>query len=98
MVYTSVLKHGGIVMQCANGSTYPGGPAHTSLLIGLSCYDILTNQTEQDLKGLGRRFKVEKGLAKRVEVEVLGEEPGQVSSDCAPPSPVSSELVTKPVD
>jgi hypothetical protein len=50
MVYTSVLMHGGIVMQCANGSTYPGGPAHTSLLIGLNCYDILTNQTEQDLK------------------------------------------------
>ena len=54
MVYTSVLKHGGIVMQCANGSTYPGGPAHTSLLIGLSCYDILTNQTEQDLKAAWR--------------------------------------------
>ena len=25
MVYTSVLQHGGIVMQCANGSTYPEG-------------------------------------------------------------------------
>ena len=31
MVYTSVLKHGGIVMQCANGSTYPGGPSRTTL-------------------------------------------------------------------
>ena len=56
MVYTSVLMHGGIVMQCANGSTYPGGPAHTSLLIGLNCYDILTNQTEQDLKAAWREW------------------------------------------
>ena len=29
---------------------YPGGPAHACLLIGLNCYDILKNQTEQDLK------------------------------------------------
>jgi hypothetical protein len=56
MVYTSVLQHGGIVMQCANESTYPGGPAHTSLLIGLNCYDMLTNQTEQDLKAAWREW------------------------------------------
>ena len=50
VVYTSVLQHGGIVMQCANESTHPGGPKQSTLLIGLNCYEILTNQTEQDLK------------------------------------------------
>ena len=57
MVYTSVLQHGGIVIQCANGSTYPGRPAQLStLLIALNCYEILTNQTEQDLKAAWREW------------------------------------------
>ena len=56
--YTSVVEHGGIVMQCAIGSTYPGGPAQSSLLIGLNCYEILTNQTEQDLKAAWQKWAV----------------------------------------
>ena len=58
MEYTSVVEHGGIVMQCAIGSTYPGGPAQSSLLIGLNCYEILTNQTEQDLKAAWQKWAV----------------------------------------
>ena len=43
-------------MQCANDSKHPRGPKQNCLLIGLNSYEILTKQTEQNLKAAWRKW------------------------------------------